>query len=114
MKALRSLTGFALMTLLASGAFAQTPGGPADAFGQPQVQVQSGPACPPVPAPRAERKRVTAIEAIKGGAEIGALLGGMSGYKKGTAIGTVAGGLAGLIWERTAKHPEVDAAPAPQ
>lgn len=105
------------MMLLAADASAQVQRGPADEFGQEQPQVQQSvppPACPPLAAPRLEHKRVTAVEAIKGGAELGALLGGLTGNRKGLVIGTLAGGVAGLIWERTAQHPQQDLPPATQ
>jgi len=105
MTALRGFRALAMAALLTAVAFAQAA--PADEFGQSQsTPAAPAPACLPAPAPRPAPKRVTAVQAMKGGAELGAMLGGMTGHKKGVMIGTVAGGVAGLIWELTAaKHP---------
>jgi hypothetical protein len=120
MKTIQGLAGVGLIALLAASAFAQQQRPPADEFAQePRATQPAAPACPPVQAPAAqsERKRMTAIQAIKGGAELGALIGELTGTKKGVRIGTVAGGVAGLIWEQTAARRSSNApadAPPPQ
>lgn len=117
MTGLRRFAGVSLVALMTTGAFAQTIS--ADEFGQaqapPTAPMVQAPECPPVAIPQPIRKRVTTVEAIKGGAELGALIGGLTGHKKGVLIGTVAGGVAGLLWERTAaKHAEENVSDAVQ